>query len=74
MTQISLAAARVNAGLKQSDVAKAIGVTPKTIGSYEKGNTAVPGHIFVRLSQLYKVPTDYIRLPLVDDGENDEEI
>ena len=37
--QISLAAARVNAGLTQKDVAKALKVGKQTIVSWEKGNS-----------------------------------
>lgn len=36
--QISLAAARVNAGLTQEDVAKALKVGKQTIVSWEKGS------------------------------------
>lgn len=73
MPQVSLAAARVNAGLTQQAVALKVGITPKTLGSYEKGHTAIPHYLFLELSKLYDMPTDYIRLPVVFDGSNDEE-
>ena len=37
--QISLAAARVNAGMTQEDVAKALKVSKNTIVNWEKGET-----------------------------------
>lgn len=39
MLQITIKAARVNMGLTQEDVAKAVGVTKKTVGSWESGKT-----------------------------------
>ncbi|MHA3225714.1 helix-turn-helix domain-containing protein [Globicatella sulfidifaciens] len=72
MPQISLAAARINAGLTQEKVAKIIGKSIKTVSSYENGRTPIPMHIFRKLSNLYHVPTDFIRLPIVDDGNTDE--
>lgn len=72
MTDISLAAARVNAELTQAEVAKMIGVTTKTIRSYEKGHTVPPSPTLKKLSKIYKIPMDNIRIPIVDDGEWDE--
>lgn len=37
--RITLEAARINAKLKQSEAAKKIGVSKKTIGSWESGKT-----------------------------------
>ena len=37
--RITLKAARINKGLTQADVAKALNVTKKTVGSWEKGKT-----------------------------------
>ena len=61
--QISLAAARVNAGLTQADVAKEMHVSKQTIINWEKGKV-VPGIPQIEmLSRLYKIPQDYIFLP-----------
>lgn len=61
--QISLAAARVNAGLTQADVAKEMHVSKQTIINWEKGKV-VPGIPEMEmLSRLYKIPQDYIFLP-----------
>ena len=37
--KLTLKAARVNKGLTQEDVAKALNVTKKTVGSWEMGKT-----------------------------------
>ncbi|MFP7199730.1 helix-turn-helix transcriptional regulator [Lysinibacillus halotolerans] len=73
MIQISLEAARVNANLKQEVAAKKLGITAKTLSNYERGISAIPGHIFKKASRLYNIPEENIRLPIVDDGEFDDE-
>ena len=73
MFQISLAAARVNAGLSQEDAAKRIGITAKTLRNYEQGKTAIPAKTLRRAAEIYKIPEDLIRLPIVNDGKFDEE-
>lgn len=61
--QISLAAARVNAGLTQEAVAKALNIGKQTIVSWEKGNSEPKMSQSRQLSELYKMPLDYIFLP-----------
>lgn len=39
MMRISLKAARINAGLRQTDIAIALGVDRKTVGSWENGKS-----------------------------------
>lgn len=73
MFQITLAAARVNAGYKQIEAAKLLGVSEKTLGGYERGQTCIPGHVLQKAANLYKIPSDYIRLPIVDDGIHDDD-
>ena len=41
MIKITLAAARVNAGLSQSQAAKKIGITPKTLRNYPRSATLI---------------------------------
>lgn len=61
MLRISLKSARINAGLKQSDVADALGVSRKTIAAWENGR-AVPSIDKVEpLCNLYGVTYDNIR-------------
>lgn len=61
--QISLAAARVNAGYTQDDVARELHVSKTTVINWEKGKV-VPAFIVLNaLSGLYKIPIDNISLP-----------
>lgn len=62
--QISLAAARVNAGLTQEDVAKALKVGKQTVVNWEKGISEPKMSQSRQLSELYKMPLDYIFLPV----------
>lgn len=61
--QISLAAARVNAGLTQDDVAKHMKVSKKTIVNWEKGKVKPSLATIKMLSLLYHIPIDNIFLP-----------
>lgn len=61
--QISLAAARVNAGLTQDDVAKHMKVSKKTIVNWEKGKVKPSLATIKMLSLLYNIPIDNIFLP-----------
>ena len=54
--QISLAAARVNAGLTQKDVAKAMGVSKNTIVSIENGKRMPKAAELSFFSEIYKMP------------------
>lgn len=58
--RISLAAARVNAGLTQDDVAKKLGIGKQTLVSWEKGETEPKISQGMALSTLYKIPLDNI--------------
>lgn len=61
--QISLAAARVNAGLTQDNVAKAMHISKQTLFNWEKGISEPKMSQSRELSALYKMPLDYIFLP-----------
>lgn len=61
--QISLAAARVNAGMTQDDVAKEMHVTKQTIVNWEKGASEPTIGQARNLSSIYDIPLDYIFLP-----------
>jgi DNA-binding XRE family transcriptional regulator len=63
--QISLAAARVNAGLTQEDVAKKMKVTKQTIVNWEKGRTELKPAEFYMMCDMYGIPKDYIFLPRI---------
>ena len=60
--QISLAAARINAGLTQEEAAKALKVGKQTIVNWEKGKSEPKMSQSRQLSELYKIPLDYIFL------------
>lgn len=61
--KISLAAARVNAGLTQTDVAERLHISKQTIVNWEKGKTKLKVAEFEMLARIYKIPQDYIFLP-----------
>ena len=61
--QISLAAARVNAGMTQEDVAQILKVSNKTIGNWEKGLSIPSAATLFTLASLYGIPEDNIFLP-----------
>lgn len=63
MFQISLEAARVNAGRTQKEVAESMGKSLSTIKNWENGRSFPDAVEFRRLCELYKVPTDAIFLP-----------
>ena len=62
--QISLAAARVNAELTQDDVARKLRVSKRTVVNWEKGKVIPNFAVLNTLSELYKIPYDYIFLPI----------
>ncbi len=57
---ISLAAARVNAGLTQDDVAKEMNVSKNTVVSWEKYKSEPSITQGIKLSELYNMPLDAI--------------
>ena len=61
--KISLAAARVNAGMTQKEVAKRLKVSNRSVIAWETGKT-VPGFAtLMALSQIYEIPMDFLRVP-----------
>ncbi|MDO5339259.1 MAG: helix-turn-helix transcriptional regulator [Eubacteriales bacterium] len=58
--QISLAAARVNAGLTQEEVAKNMKISKNTLVNWEKGTSEPTVTQGLRLSELYNMPLDNI--------------
>lgn len=61
--QITLAAARVNAGMTQEEAARKMGVTKSTIISWEKNRIAPRIPEMERLAAVYGIPQDNIFLP-----------
>lgn len=62
MFQISLAAARVNAGLSQKQAATRLGVNTATLSNWESGKTSPDVDKFKALCEIYGCPTDLIFL------------
>lgn len=65
--KISLAAARVNAGFTQAEVAAKMHVSKQTICSWERGKASVKIEQGIALSKLYGIPIDHI---FFDDKSN----
>lgn len=60
---LRMAAVRVNAGLTQDEVAKALGVTKQTIVNWEKGATQPKIDQARALSRLYNMDLDIFFYP-----------
>lgn len=61
--QITLTAARVNAGFSLDEAAKMMQKTKGTIINWEKGRTPMKISDFDELCNLYKISKDHIILP-----------
>lgn len=61
--QISLAAARVNAELTQTDVAKKMGVSKQTIVNWENGRIIPKQAQLEMMCRIYNIAMDNIFLP-----------
>lgn len=72
--QISLKAARVNAGLTQVEAAKKLGKSPNTIILWENG-TIVPDRAnLYLLAGIYGISVDNIFLPRVSTNSREEAV
>lgn len=60
MLKITLAAARVNKGIKQGEAAKALGVMPQTLRNWEKGKTSPNLAQLKKVCELYEIAPDHI--------------
>lgn len=58
--QISLAAARVNAEMTQTEAAKSMSVSKNTLVNWEKGTSKPSITQAKELAAIYKIPLDYI--------------
>ncbi len=63
MKQITLKAARVNAGLSQVDAAKQMRKGKQTLSNWETGRTRIDAESFLELCRIYKVKPQDIILP-----------
>lgn len=60
MFQITLRAARVNAGMYLKDAAKLFNIHHETLSNYENDSTNVPRTFFIKLEEVYGIPTERI--------------
>lgn len=60
--KISIAAARVNAGLNINEAAKKLGVATSTLSSYENGKTSPRHKVLEKMSVLYNWPIENLRV------------
>lgn len=58
--RISLAAARVNAGLTQKEAALKLHIDKRTLQNYEMGRTAPNWYVVRRMEEVYKFPAEYL--------------
>lgn len=63
MYKVTMAAARVNAGLSQAGAAELIGVGRQTILNWENGISTIDVPHFKKMCEVYKVPEQNIILP-----------
>ena len=61
--KISMAAARVNAGMTQKDLAEVCKVSESTVVKWERGETSPHIKRLPLLEKAYGIPLDYVRIP-----------
>lgn len=61
--KVTLKAARINAGMTQADVAKAMQRSKGTIAHWENGDTKVRKTNLRWMSELYGIPVDNLLVP-----------
>lgn len=59
---LNLVAARKNRNLSRKNVADTVGVTERTVASWETGKTTPNAKALVMLADMYRVPVSMIRL------------
>lgn len=69
MPKITLKAARVNANLTQSDVARYLHRTKQTIVNWESGATEIRYSDMLTLSELYGMPLEFLAIPARKTGK-----
>ena len=63
MPKITLKAARVNAELTLDEAAERIGKSKQTIVNWENGKAEIRYRDLLKLSEIYEMPVEYIRMP-----------
>ena len=62
--KISMASARVNAGLTQKQLAKACKVSESTVINWESGKSCPSVRKIPLLEKAYGIPLDYVKIPV----------
>lgn len=63
MIKISMASARVNAGLTQKQLADACLVSESTVFNWENGKSYPSTRKLPLLEKAYGIPLDYVKIP-----------
>lgn len=61
--KISMAAARINAGLTQKQLASECEVAESTVINWEKGKSTPHIKRLPKLEKAYGIPLDYVKIP-----------
>ena len=67
--KITLAAARVNAGLSQREAAKMLGITPETLRNYERGKQVPSWTTVKEMERIYGISADNMIIGSKKDAE-----
>ena len=67
--KITLKAARVNAELTLDEAAERIGKSKQTIVNWENGKADIRYSDLLKLSEIYEMPIEYIRIPEPNQGD-----
>ena len=51
---------RINAGLKQTDIADILGIQQTVYSRYERGFQTIPLNFLIKLADFYNTSTDYL--------------
>lgn len=51
---------RIGAGMNQTEIADILGMQQNQYSLYERGERELPMHLFIKLSEHYKVSLDYM--------------
>lgn len=60
--KITIAAARVNAGITQTEAAKILGIAEKTLCAYENGKRKPRWETVQAMSNLYGISMDFLKI------------
>lgn len=60
--KLTLAAARVNAGLSQTEAGKKAGISKQTLGKYEKHPQTIKMETLDKLAKIYGIPREMLNV------------